>query len=199
MAIKQEIWDKAKLLFEHGKPLNEIVKETGINKSTVSKKSKSESWVKFDNKSTLVLNEVDTIIKQNEINQQKSTLNPSELNFHEQEVANILRRENLVYGATEKALAKIDKALDKKYIVKDEEGNETEEEVEYSAKDMKDYIDGIDKASITLGVNQRHANSQVVVNNQNNLQQKTSIELTEEQAKKKALDLGVPLSALTSH
>ena len=110
--IDKMIWDKARLLFEHGKPLNEIAKETGINKSTISKKSKSESWDKFNEKSTLVLSEVDTIVKQNEINQQKSTLNQQELNFHNIEVANKLRRSNLVFGNAEKLASKIDKLSD---------------------------------------------------------------------------------------
>ena len=46
MAISKERWAKAKLLFEHGKPLSEIAEETGIDKSTVSKKAKAENWTK---------------------------------------------------------------------------------------------------------------------------------------------------------
>jgi len=96
MAIKKEIWDKARLLFEHGKSLNEISDTTGINKSSVSKKSKTEKWVKFNEKSTLVLSEVDTILKQDEINQQKSTLNQQELNFHNSEVHKAISKANML-------------------------------------------------------------------------------------------------------
>jgi len=67
---------------------------------------------------------------------------------------------------------------------------------------MNDIYQGskvVTETGMNLGVIPRHANSQINVNTQNNLQQNTNIELTEEQAKKKALDLGVPLSALTSH
>lgn len=92
MAISQALWDKAKLLFEHGKTLSEIHKETGIDRSTISKKSKAENWVKNDEKSTLVNKEVLTIIMQDEINQQKSTLNQHELNYHNRQV---LERVNL--------------------------------------------------------------------------------------------------------
>ena len=35
------------------------------------------------------------------------------------------------------------------------------------AKDIKDLVDANDKLSITLGVNQRHANSQVNISNTN--------------------------------
>ena len=62
-----------------------------------------------------------------------------------------LRRQNLVFNASEKALKKLDSLIDM-----------TED-----AQDMKHIVDSIDKASITLGVNQRHANSQVNISNTN--------------------------------
>lgn len=85
MAISKELWDKARLLFEHGESLNEIAKQTGINKSTISKKAKEFGWAKNE-KSTLVDQEVQTIIMQDEINRQKSTLNSTELQYHNKQV-----------------------------------------------------------------------------------------------------------------
>ena len=64
-----------------------------------------------------------------------------------------LRRKNLVYNASEKALVKLTGLID-----------DIDE-----AQDMKHIVDAIDKASITLGVNQRHASSAVF--NYANLQQ----------------------------
>lgn len=46
------------------------------------------------------------------------------------------------------------------------------------AKDIKDLVDANDKLSITLGVNQRHANSQVNISNTNATQ--TNIELNKD-------------------
>lgn len=46
MAIDKEVWEKAKALFELGKSLTYISDETGINKSSISKKAKAESWEK---------------------------------------------------------------------------------------------------------------------------------------------------------
>ncbi len=71
-----------------------------------------------------------------------------------------LRRQNLVFNASEKALKKLDSLIDM-----------TED-----AQDMKHIVDSIDKASITLGVNQRHANSQVNISNTNAVQTITKIE-----------------------
>ena len=65
-----------------------------------------------------------------------------------------LRRQNLVFNASEKALVKLSSLID-----------DVDE-----AQDMKHIVDAIDKASITLGVNQRHSNSQVQINNSNNQQ-----------------------------
>ena len=62
--------------------------------------------------------------------------------------------------------------------------------------DVKNLADAIDKASITLGINQRHSNSQINVNTQNNIQQNNNVPLTLEEAEKEALDLGVPLEVL---
>ena len=90
-----------------------------------------------------------------------------------------LRRQNLVFNASEKALKKLDSLIDM-----------TED-----AQDMKHIVDSIDKASITLGVNQRHANSQVNISNTNAVQNNNT-PLTLEDAKKQAELLGVPLSAL---
>lgn len=56
--------------------------------------------------------------------------------------------------------------------------------------------DAIDKASITLNVNPRHANSQININNENNQATQNVASLTIEQAKEEAERLGVPLSAL---
>lgn len=46
MAISKDLWDKAKVLFELGKSLNDIELETNIPKGTISKKSKKDNWEK---------------------------------------------------------------------------------------------------------------------------------------------------------
>lgn len=68
-----------------------------------------------------------------------------------------LRRKNLVYNASEKALIKLAGLID-----------DIDE-----AQDMKHIVDAIDKASITLGINQRHSNQ--VINNSNNTQNNTTL------------------------
>jgi len=77
MAHNQDIWDKAKALFELGEPLSKIVLETGISKGQISKKSKSELWQKETMKQ-LVSSEVQNIIMAKGIRKQKETLNETE-------------------------------------------------------------------------------------------------------------------------
>ena len=50
MAISQDKWEKAKTLFESGKlSLSEISKQTGIDKSSISKKAKIQQWSSVEN------------------------------------------------------------------------------------------------------------------------------------------------------
>lgn len=45
MAISKEIWGKAQALFELGNSLSMIADVTGIDKSSISKKAKSQGWI----------------------------------------------------------------------------------------------------------------------------------------------------------
>jgi len=195
MAYTKEQWNKTKGYYEAGLSLAKIKDKTGIARNTISQRAKKEQWEHGKNTDYIEAKEL-IAVKKGTISTKKEQ---TSIECAEEIADDNIRRKNLVYGLTEKALHKIDKALSKTITIKEEGKEDREEEIEHSSKDIKEYVEAIDKASITLGVNARHANSQVVVNTQNNLQQNTNIELTEEQAKKKALDLGVPLSALTSH
>ena len=69
------------------------------------------------------------------------------------------------------------------------------DDITINIKSAKEYIEAIDKASITLGINQRHSSNQINVNTQNNIQN-NNIPLSIEDAEKEALALGVPLEIL---
>ena len=53
-------------------------------------------------------------------------------------------------------------------------------EVGLGADDFKQCQDAIDKASITLGVNQRHSNSQININNENTNAQQNKVEINKD-------------------
>jgi transcriptional regulator with XRE-family HTH domain len=147
MAISKDIWEKARTLYESGKlSLSEISTKTGIDKSSISKKAKIQQWKNGEHS--------DYIDSRLKIVEKKSTLSVEKINTLDDIANELIRYKDLVYNVQEKALNKANEMLD--YID--------------TAKDLKDIIDGVDKASITLGVNQRHSTSQVNVNTQTNVQ-----------------------------
>ena len=82
----------------------------------------------------------------------------------------ILRRQNLVFNASEKLIKRTRELVDSNKTVEKVnigDGTQAFQERELNASDLKNLADTVDKASLTLGVNQRHSNSQVTVNNTN--------------------------------
>ena len=166
MAISQEVWNKAKEYFEAGLSLSEIVLRTEISKAQISKKSKIENWQKGNEKKQLIAQSIEVATK-------KETLNETALEVHNEIVSEQLRRQNLVFNASEKLLVKATQMIDKNQTVDKVNvgaGVQQIEPRELDSSDLKNLADTIDKASITLGVNQRHSNSQVQINNSNNQQ-----------------------------
>ena len=88
----------------------------------------------------------------------------------DKEVNDKLRREGLVFNATEKLLKKASQMIDKNLVVDKinvGDGVQNFEPRELNTSDFKNLIDTIDKASITLGINPRHANTNIKVDNNN--------------------------------
>lgn len=174
MAYSKDQWEKAKEYFEAGLSLSEINLRTEISRPQISKRAKKEGWEKGNIKKQIISQAV-------EVATIKETLNETALQVHNELVDEEVRRRGLVFDATEKLLKKIDYAMDNhKPLEKVNRGDGIQDliPVEYGASDYKNFADAIDKASVTLGVNQRYANSQVTVNNQNNNMQQ--IELNKE-------------------
>ena len=174
MAISQEKWDKAKEYFEAGLSLSEIVLRTEISKAQISKKSKIEKWEKGNEKKQLIAQAIEVATK-------KETLNETALQVHNELVDEQLRRRNLVFNASEKLLVKATEMIKKGQTVDKINvgvGIQQIEPRELDSSDLKNLADTIDKASITLGVNQRHSNSQVNIQNTNATQ--NNIEINKE-------------------
>lgn len=91
----------------------------------------------------------------------------------EKEVNDKLRREGLVFNATEKLLKKASQMIDKNSVVDKinvGDGVQNFEPRELNTSDLKNLSETIDKASITLGINQRHSNQNINVTNTNAMQ-----------------------------
>ena len=88
----------------------------------------------------------------------------------DKEVNDKLRRKGLVFNATEKLLKKASQMIDKNSVVDKinvGDGVQNFEPRELNTSDFKNLIETIDKASITLGINPRHANTNIKVDNTN--------------------------------
>lgn len=89
----------------------------------------------------------------------------------DKEVNDLLRRKNLVYGGVEKAVKKMNDIIASGYVedkINVGDGMQKFENRALNTSDVKNAIDGLDRASITLGVSDRHSNQNINLNTQNN-------------------------------
>jgi transcriptional regulator with XRE-family HTH domain len=132
VAINTDRWQQAKAMFEGGSSLSEIADKTGIDRSTVSKKAKCQAWQKAKNKQ-LIADDV-------KLAMDKSTLNQHEISYHEQAVKFQLRTIKAIQMFSNKTMKKACRLMD---------GAET-------GSDFKAIIDGVDKLSILIKINDKH-------------------------------------------
>ena len=145
MAISQETWDIAQAMFEGGASLTDISRKTDIDKSTISKKAKKQGWQKGVNQQ-LIADEV-------RVTAEKSTLNQPQTEYHDEQVKHRLEMLREIQTFSTAAMKKAGDLL---------QSTDT-------GSDFKAIIDGVDKLSITTGINERHAKpTQVQQNTQNN-------------------------------
>jgi predicted DNA-binding protein YlxM (UPF0122 family) len=216
MAYTKEQWDRAKGYYEAGLSLAKIKEKTGIARNTISQRAKKEQWEQGRNSDyiearEMVADQKGTILEQsgtvsldiadeiaNDRITHRANTNNVATNFHKF----ILKRQ----GALSKLIEKVDeffqqelaKAETEEDIQRLYDAYSTKMETLINYKEIKEAAEANDKLSVTLGVNQRHANNQVNIQN-NQVTQNSTVELTVEEAEKEALRLGVPLSALINH
>lgn len=173
MAYSLELWEKAKGYYEAGLSLSKINDKTGIDRSAISRKAKKQQWQHGCN--------IDYIKAREIIASKKATESQQVLQCADEVADDIIRRANLVYGASEKLVKRASEVIEKNItvdrIIKD--GSQEFGYRELNTSDLKNLSDTIDKASITLGVNQRHANSQVQINNTNAQQNNKELTLSD--------------------
>lgn len=96
----------------------------------------------------------------------------------EDKVNDEVRRRGLVFNASELLIKRTANVLAENKTVEKinvGDGMQQFESRELNPTDLKNLGETLDKASITLNVNQRHANSQVTVNTQNNNMQQLEL------------------------
>jgi hypothetical protein len=163
-------WEDIKKHYEAGMSQAQIVLEFECPKSSLSEKINKEKWTQSEQVKTYIKGSI-------EVNEQKANLIEQDvriLEIADNIISEETRRRGLVFNLTEKILNNIDKTISEEIEIKDDKGKVIEKkEMSLDSKSAKEYIEAIDKASITLGVNQRHSNSQVQINNTNAQQNNT--------------------------
>jgi len=131
--ISQAKWELARALFEAGKSLSVIVAETEIAKSTLSEKAKKDAWEKGLNEQ-LILDDVRVQIE-------KANLSELQAKIHAREVEKLLSNQMMVITLSRANMSGI--------------GEKLLSPENMTIIDHKIIQDTIDKASLTLCVNQR--------------------------------------------
>lgn len=179
MAYTIEEWKKAKVLRESGKSLSEVELATGINKSSIQRKEKKEKWEL--NKTQQLKSDIIEVEKENakilqrktQLREKIATLDDYEIKYLDEIIQDEEKIRSLLFSTTALNVIRINEDLQQnlKYEkVSCGDGVQNLEPVKLAASDYKNAQDALDKASITLGINPRHANTNIKVDN-NNLQQ----------------------------
>lgn len=194
MAISQDKWDKAKALFEQGLSLSQIEDETEINKTSISKKAKSENWIKSKNqqlKHEIIEIEKEKSTLDAKINttvEKLSSLSDFEITMLDETIQNETGRKSLLFNTANLSLIRKNQLLTKntKQVIDyetiyDDNGRiigkkPVAVEVELNPNDLKAIDEGIDKNAISLEIAPRHANSQVNISNTNAVQNNLTVE-----------------------
>lgn len=165
MAHSEESWLEAKSMFEAGMSLSDIEKDTGISKGQISKKSKREDWQKETLKH-LAEREVHTIIKQKEIQKEKETLNSTQRKHYDAVFLTEVQSANLALNANHELLLKIHSDIKSGMKVEKinvGDGIQQFEPIAHGSSDHVNHAKAIQTISDNLGITSRHANSQINV------------------------------------
>ena len=175
-------WEDIKKHYEAGMSQAEIVLNFECPKSSLSEKINKEGWTQNEQVKAYIKGSI-------EVNEQKANLIEQDVRIVE--IADSIvdehsRRRNLVFNATEllvkraTTMIKENKTTDKISVGA---GIQQIEPRELDSSDLKNLADTIDKASLTMGVNQRHSNSQVNIQNTNAVQTNNNIDIENMDAK----------------
>lgn len=134
MAYSDEQWERTKALFESGQySLSEISDKTGINKSQISRKSKTQQWQNGRNADYIEAREI--------IATKKATETQQTLQILDDVADESIRHKRLINDNATKLAGKLS-------TMADQIDNPT---------DLKTLVDANDRLAITLKVADRHA------------------------------------------
>lgn len=185
MAHSKEVWLKAKVFFEAGKSLTYIQDSLEINRATISRKAKKDNWIKSKTqqlKSDIIEHEENnaTILQQKTtLRQRLAKLDDYECVLLDELIQDESHIKSLIFSTTALNVIRVNedlKANKKLEKINTGDGVQKLKPVKLGSSDYKNHQDTLDKASMTVGANQRHANSQINVNTQTNIRNNIEVE-----------------------
>lgn len=169
-------WEEIKKSYFIGRSVDDIVDKYGITKKTLQNKISEELWEVSGNIKSDILGLKQSIGKITDDishNQDLAHIISEDVKDLINELSDLVDAKKIIYSATKLNLIRTTQYLaNNKKLEKINVGDGVQnfEPVGLGADDFKYCQDTIDKASITLGINPRHANTNIKVDN-NNLQQ----------------------------
>lgn len=194
MAYTEVQWERAKAYYEAGLSLSQIKDKTSIARNTVSQRAKREQWEQGKN-TEYIEAKVNLAEKKGTILEQSGTV---ALNIADNIAEEKIIAKGKVFGYVHTALKKMNEIVEHGRVeekINIGDGMQRFEERKLNTSDIKNALDGYDRAAITLELAPRHSSQSINIQNTNATQNIS--ELTIEEAKREAELLGVPLSALT--
>jgi hypothetical protein len=107
LAIKPDIWAKARALFEVGKSLSAINLETGIDRAAISRKAKKDGWIKGEQQQL--------IVDAARVRVELSTLEPVLLSVVDAEITERTKHIQILNNMTLKNLAVMNKKVNEDF------------------------------------------------------------------------------------
>jgi DNA-binding XRE family transcriptional regulator len=153
--LAQDTKDKILADFHIGKSQNQLSKDYDCSPATINKICKGVT-PKYKDKLNTVVSIKSELAHESEYQSE----------CFDKEVNTQLRRASLVFGSVEKAVKKMNDIIESGYVedkINVGDGMQKFEQRQLNTADVKNALDGYDKASITLGVNQRHANNTTAI------------------------------------
>lgn len=175
-------WEEIKKSYFIGRSVDDIVDKYGITKKTLQNKISEELWEVSGNIKSDILGLKQSIGKITDDishNQELAHIISEDVKDLINELSDLVDAKKIIYSATKLNLIRTTQYLsNNKKLEKVSVGMGIQqfEEVGLGASDFKECQDAIDKASITLGINQRHANT--TINNTNAQQNEIIVEIT---------------------
>lgn len=177
----------------------QIAKEIGCSESAV------RTWIRKNGVEknalrNLAKEEISNIINAKEIEEKKNALSPIEKTHYTHVLLEEAQANNLYLNVNQKILSTIMDALEngtKDMKINSGDGMQTIQPMRHEPSDLVALARAAQTATDSLGITQRHApKSENNVAVQNNINSNMSLTMSEDEAKKEAERLGVPLSAL---